>query len=59
MAESLSDPFVSSIDSDIDPDENETSASELRARPDKQVAMPSLLDRLKSPTLSELAKKGR
>ena len=33
MAESLSDPSVSSIDSDIDPVENETSASELRARP--------------------------
>ena len=32
MAESLSDHFVSSIDSDIDPVENETSASELISR---------------------------
>ena len=31
MAESLSDPFDSSIDSDIDPVEDETSASELRS----------------------------
>ena len=47
MGESLSDPFVSSIDSDIDSVDNETSASELGARPDKQVDVPSLLDRTK------------
>ena len=57
MAESLSEPSVSFSLSSTDSDSDSVEISGSRISTDKQVDVPSLLDRLKSPAPSELSRK--